>query len=97
MVSISRYFDLQSPGKQYKTESYQSHGVPHSSCKEMLQTLSIKLYFRSSQSFFFLKVFTKYITELKGTIVAQKYSEIWTNKTIASSAKFTLKPHFINF
>ena len=36
MVSISRYFDLQSPGKQYKTESYQSHGVPHSSCKEIL-------------------------------------------------------------
>ena len=29
MVSISRYFDLQSPGKEYKTESYQSHGVPH--------------------------------------------------------------------
>ena len=36
MVSISRYFDLQSPGKQYKTASYQSLGVPHSSCKEIL-------------------------------------------------------------
>ena len=77
--------------KQNKTEKQkQEHGQYQSNRSNCILEVV-------NPFFFFLKVFTKYITELKGTIVAQKYSEIWTNKTIASSAKFTLKPHFINF